>query len=393
MKLKSGFFQGFCFGLLFLSLQGWTQDQKKDEKEPGYQFTVTKEVKRTPVKNQARTGTCWCFATISYLESEMLRTGKEETDLSEMFVVRHAYPKKAVNYVRLHGSATFGQGGQSHDVIEQIREFGIIPEEVYSGMKIGEKTHNHGEMVSVLQAMLDGVLKQRGSRLTPQWQEAFDAVLDVYLGESPKSFMYKGKTYTPKKFAEEYVGLNMDDYIELTSYSHHPYYQPCRLEIPDNWTLNDQYYNIPMDDFEAVIDFALENGYSVAWDGDVSERDFSSRETGYAVVPIQDWEDKTQAERKMKVVEPVEEKEITDAMRQETFDNFTTTDDHLMHIVGLAQDQNGARFYLTKNSSGPDRIYDGYLYMSRAYVRLKSIAMMVHKDALPSKIKKKLGIK
>jgi len=373
------------------SLHVSAQDEEIEKKQ-GYQFTITKEVKRSPVKNQSRTGTCWCFATISFLESEMLRMGKPETDLSEMFVVRHTYPKKAVNYVRLHGSATFGQGGQSHDVIEQIRKYGIVPEEVYSGMNIGEKRHNHGEMATVLSSMLDGVLKRRGSRLTPRWQEAFDAVLDVYLGMPPKTFQYKGKTYTPRQFAKNYVGLDLDDYIELTSYSYQPYYKPCRLEVPDNWTFNDQYYNVPMDDFEAIIDYALENGYSVAWDGDVSERDFSSR-TGYAIVPLEDWEDKTQAERNEKVTPPVKEKEITEEMRQKTYDNFTTTDDHLMHIVGLAHDQNGTKFYLTKNSGGTDRKYDGYLYMSSSYVRLKGIAMMVHKDSLPKKIKKKLKIK
>lgn len=381
------------FLLVCVSFYGFAQDEMKEEKKPVYQFTVDQEVQRTPVKNQFRTGTCWCFATVSFLESEMLRMGKPETDLSEMFVVRHTYPKKALNYVRLHGNATFGQGGQSHDVIDQIREFGIVPEEVYSGMNIGEKKHNHGEMVTVLQGMLDGVLKRSGSRLTPRWQEAFNAVLDVYLGQSPKSFKYNGKTYTPKEFAEDYTGLNMNDYIELTSYSHHPYYKPCRVEIPDNWTYNDQYYNLPIDDFEAVMDHALENGYSVAWDGDVSERDFSSRDKGYAIVPLKDWEDKTEAERKEKITEPVEEKEITDAMRQKTYDNFTTTDDHLMHVVGLAHDQNGTKFYLTKNSGGSvDRKYDGNLYMSRAYIRLKGMAMMIHKDALPKKIAKKLGI-
>lgn len=366
------------------------QEEKQEEKSP-YQFTIDYEIPHTPVKNQARTGTCWCFATVSFLESELLRLGKGEFDLSEMFVVRHTYPHKAESYIRLHGNATFGQGGQSHDVIDQIRRYGIVPEKVYTGMRIGEKRHNHSEMYAVLKSMLDGVLK--GRKLTPRWEDAFNAVLDAYLGPPPVDFLYEGKKYTPKSFAEDYLRLNLNDYVELTSYEIYPFYEKCRLEVPDNWTFNDDYYNVPIDDLEKIIDHALKNGYSVAWDGDVSEREFSTRETGYAIVPEKDWEDKTEAERKEKVTEPVKEKKITQEMRQLTFDNFQTTDDHLMHIVGLAHDQNGTKFYYTKNSGGVEgRKYDGYVYMSRSYVRLKTVAIMVNKNAIPKKYRKKLGL-
>jgi bleomycin hydrolase len=264
-------------------------------------------------------------------------------------------------------------------------------------MNIEEKRHNHGEMSAVLNALLEAVLKRKGKRVTPRWPKAYNAVLDVYLGKPPKTFTYKGKTYTPKKFAAEFLGLNLDDYIELTSYTHHPFYKKCRLELPDNWTYNDDYYNVPIDDLERIVDHVLENGYSLVWDGDVSEREFSTRKKGYAIVPGKDWEDKTMAEKEKEedegITEPVKEKEITREMRQKTFANFLTTDDHLMHIVGIAKDQVGTKFYLTKNSGGTDRKYGGYVYMSRSYFRLKTTAIMINKHSLPGDIKTKLGIK
>lgn len=364
---------------------------KKDKKEKdAYRFKVTTEVKRTPIKSQARTGTCWCFATLAFLESELLRTGKGEFDLSEMFVVRKLYPEKVVNYVRLHGSANHSQGGQSHDALNMIRRFGIVPEEVYDGLKIGEKRHNHGELSSVLSGMVAGVLKKRGKRLTPRWLEAYNAVLDIYLGKPPEEFTYKGQTYTPKSFAQS-LGLDMNDYIEITSYSHHPFYKKCRLEIPDNWDYNSDYYNVPLNDLERIAEHSLTNGYSMVFDGDCSEKGFKSKE-GYAVVPEIDWDDKTKAQQEAELTEPEKEKVITQELRQKTFDDFTTTDDHLMHMVGIAKDQKGTRYYLIKNSWGTDRKYDGYLYMSNAFFRLKTTVLTVHKDALPEDIKKKLGL-
>ena len=366
--------------------------------KPAYIFKVETEVKHTPVKNQYRTGTCWCFSTISYLEAEMLRLGKEELDLSEMFVVRHTYPLKAAGYVRMHGQANHSQGGQAHDVLEQIQRFGIVPETAYPGQTIDETRHNHGEMVAVLQGVLDGILKREGSRVTPRWPEAYAAVLDVYLGRVPQTFVHDGATYTPKSFADDYLKLTYDDYIELTSYDIYPYYQKCRLEIPDNWTFNADYYNIPINDLENIVDHALKNGHSVVWDGDVSEKDYSSGRSetkhgsGYAIVPEKDWEDRTKAERDADITAPLREQEITQEMRTKTLNNFSTTDDHLMHIVGLARDQKGTRFYLTKNSGGTDQPYQGYVYLSRSFLRLKTTAVMVHKDALPPEIKAKLPL-
>ena len=368
-----------------------TADGRQSDKS-AYEFTIDHEVKRTPVKDQYNTGTCWCFATLSLLESELMRIGKDEVDLSEMFVVRHAYPHKAMNYIRLHGRTNFWEGGQSHDVIDQIRRYGIVPEGVYPGMIAGEKRHNHGELISVLESFLDAVLKRKGKRITPVWMDAYKAILDAYIGSPPEEFEYKGKQCTPKSFFKEYVGLNLDDYIEITSYSHHPFYRKCRLEIPDNWTFSSDYYNVPIDDLERIADHALQNGYSVAWDGDWSEKYFNDRIEGVAIIPMNDWEYQTKAEREEEITEPVKEGDVNQQYRQTTFDNFTTTDDHLMHIVGLASDQKGTKFYLTKDSFGTDNKYKGYLYLSRSYFRLKTLFIMVNKHALPPDIKKKLGL-
>lgn len=383
-----------------IPLSGMAKQKKKKEK-PVYVFTILKELERTPVKDQARTGTCWVFSAVSFLESELLRMGKEEIDLSEMFVVRHTYPHKARNYIRLHGYAIFSQGGQFHDVIDQIRRHGIVPEEVYPGMNIDEKRHNHGEMSAVLNSILEAVLKRRGRRLTPRWMEAFEAVLDVYLGKPPDSFPYQGKTYTPRSFVTNHLQLNLDDYIEITSYTHFPFYKKCRLDVPDNWSFNSDYYNVPIDDLEKIVDEAVNKGYSVAWDADVSDRGFSPKgkesltvydRTDYAIVPLKDWEDQTKAEEKEKFSKPVQEKEITQEIRQKSFDNFTTTDDHLMHIVGIAEDQTGSKFYLVKNSWGTDRRYKGYNYVSRSYFRLHTICIMINKNALLPALKTKMGI-
>ena len=370
----------------------WAQEEKKKEekKKEAYEFTMVKELPHTSVKNQARTGTCWCFATISFLESELLRMGKEELNLSEMYIVRHTYPKKAERYIRLHGEANFSPGGACHDVIDMMREYGLVPEEVYPGLNYGEKKHNHGEMNNILYGLVKAVSRNPGGRVTPRWEEAFEAVLDVYLGEIPKTFKYQGKEYTPKSFLQ-YLELNPDDYIEITSYTHHPFYKQFYLELPDNWTFNDQYYNVPIEDMEKIIDYSLENGYTVVYGGDVSNKYFSSKK-GYGIVPLKDWEDLTQEERKKEITEPVEEKVPTQELRQKWFDNYTATDDHAMHIVGIAKDQKGHRFYYTKNSWGTDRKYGGYMYLSKPYILLNATGFMVNKNAIPNDIREKLGL-
>jgi bleomycin hydrolase len=384
--------RGFFFRLMIVIATAqvlvFAADKPKAKKD-AYEFTMIHQVKTTPVKNQSRTGTCWSFATTSFVESELLRMGREEIILAPMASVRYAYPLKAANFVRYNGLANFGPGGQAHDVMNAIRGYGFVPEEVYKGMNIGEDKHNHGEMDSVLKAVLDAVVSRRGGKITPVWPGVIDAALDLYLGPLPGEFAYKGKTYTPAGFVQS-TGFNPDDYVEFTSFTHHPFYAKFDLEVPDNWS-KDLYVNVPVDDLVKIMDYALEKGYSIAWDGDVSEKSFGGK-TGVATI----WEDDdfdpdSDKGKETLAAGPMKEKAITQAMRQATFDNQTTSDDHLMHITGLAHDQAGARFYYTKNSWGTkDRKYDGYWYMSEPYVRLKTIAILVHKSAIPPDIEAKL---
>lgn len=359
--------------------------QEKSKKET-YEFTMMHQVETTPVKNQARTGTCWSFATTSFVESELIRMGKGEHILSPMWFVRFAYPSKAEKYLRYHGQYNFGVGGQAHDVTNVIKEFGFVPEEIYKGMNIGEEEHNHGEMSSVLEGIMDGVKKNRGGKITPLWKNVLESALNIYLGVPPEQFTYQGNVYTPGGFAEK-LGFNPDDYVELTSYTHRPFYTKFDLEIPDNWS-KDLYYNLPIDELIMVMENALSNGYSVCWDGDVSEKEFD-RKKGTAIIPLDPADNKEGEEADG----PVKEKTITQEMRQESFDNHTTTDDHLMHLTGIAVDQNGTKYYYTKNSWGTkDKKFDGYWYMSESYVRLKTVAIMIHKDAIPKDLRTKLGL-
>jgi len=377
----------------------------QNEDDNGYEFTTIKRLDATSVKNQYRSGTCWSFSGISLLESEMLRKGNEAVDLSEMWIVRHAYSDKAKKYVRFHGNLNFAGGGAFHDVTNMIEENGIVPEEVYSGLEYGTEKHVHGELDAVLKGYVDKVLENKNNKITPVWHKGFDNILDVYLGEQPKSFTYQGKEYTPESFAEEFVDLDMNDYIELSSYTHHPFYSKFILEVPDNWAY-DEVYNLPIDEFMEVMDNAIMNGYTVAWAADVSEKGFSWK-NGVAIVPNEDienlegmerdkWADLSEEERKERMYsfdKPVPEKEITQEMRQKAFNNWQTTDDHGMHITGIAEDQNGTKYYIVKNSwSDDDHIYDGYFYASESFVRYKTMDIMIHKDALPANIAEKLDI-
>jgi len=355
-----------------------------------YKFSIVTEVGTTKVKDQYRSGTCWDYAALSFFESEILRMKGKVYDLSEMYVVRCIYPLKAENYIRLHGNATFSSGGQSHDVLIAIREKGLVPEIVYPGLIAGDDKPNHGEMDAVLRAILKAVLKKESGTITPVWLKAFESVLDVYLGKEPEIFKYEGVDYSPYSFAGE-LGINPEDYIELTSFIHHPFYEPFLLEIPDNWSQG-LYYNIPIDELIEIMDYALSNGYSVSWDGDVSEKGFSHQD-GVAILPLKDKNEKSSEEKDNTSKSPEPEIEVTQEMRQETFNNQSTTDDHLMHITGIVKDQTGMKYYKTKNSWGMKRNdFGGYLNMSEAFVKLKTIAIMVHKDAIPGNIAKKLGL-
>lgn len=352
----------------------------KAQDETPHSFTKICEVPFTSVKNQGRAGTCWDFATMSFVESEILRISNKEYDLSEMFIVRHTQPLKGIKYVRYHGDASFGDGGQAHDLFYVLKNYGIVPEDIYNGLQLGDTIHNHGEMTEVLQSILKAVVAKKGGKITPVWAKAFEAVMDVYLGKIPDEFNYNNKKYTPKSFFQE-LKINPDDYVELTSFTHHPFYEKFILEIPDNW-MDSYYYNLPLDELIQVIDNALKNGYSVAWDGDVSEKTFYWKK-GYAVFPANEKEDGKTPEKELLV---------TQELRQEGFDNLTTTDDHLMHLVGIYENQEGTKFYLTKNSWGLTGKYNGFLYMSESFIRMKTIAIMIHKDAIPKEIKNKLKL-
>ena len=369
-------------------LAGFTTIHAQKTENTPIPLEAIKIIETTPVKSQARTGTCWSFATTSFIETELLRMGKTEFDLSEMYFSRYAYESKADLYVKYHGMANFGSGGQAHDVMNVVKKYGFVPEDSYHGIMYGSDTHNHRELNTVLHAFLDGVLKAK--QMTPVWKKAFSSLLDVYFGELPATVQVNGKELNPMELVSS-LEFSPDDYIEISSYKHHPFYTPFLLEVPDNWS-NDPYYNIPLDDFMEVIQYALKNGYSVAWDGDMSDKGFNHKK-GLAIIPEKTWSEMSDEEKEKAFTESVEEKKISMDKRQEVLSNFTVTDDHLMHLTGLFKDEDGKLFYLTKNSWGPEsNDYGGFLYMSDAYVRLNSMAIMIHKDALPKEIAKKLGI-
>lgn len=385
---KTYFLLFVLFSFLFDQNTSLAQTKKKKNEEDVYKFEMIHQVKTTPVKNQAKTGTCWSFATASFIETELLRMGKGEHILSPMWFVRHAYPEKAQRFVRYSGSSNFSVGGQAHDVMNVIRKKGMVPEANYKGMNIGEEEHNHGEMAEILDSYVNAVKRNKGGKITPKWQEGFESILDIYLGKSLNQFNYLGRNFTPTSFRDS-LGFNPNNYVEFTSYTHHPFYSKFDLEIPDNWS-HDDYYNIPFGEMIALIDTALARGYSVLWDGDTSEKGFD-RKKGIAIIPQVEIEEIEKDADEKKTEEPVNEKFITQEMRQETFDNQATTDDHLMHITGMAKDHRGYKFYYVKNSWGTkDKKYNGYWYMSEIYIRLKTVAIMVHKDAIPGWLKNKL---
>ncbi len=345
-----------------------------------YRFTSTQDIECTEVKSQGSTGTCWSFATSSFLESELIRLGKSNPDISEMYVVREIYKDKARNYILRQGKANFSQGSLSHDVIRVLSTKGIMPQSAFAGRAPDEKRYNHSEMEAVLKGMLDGVLKQKS--VSTKWMTAFDKVLDVYLGECPKDFIVDGKKMKPSEYAAD-LNLDAEDYVNITSFSHHPFYSKFILEIPDNYS-NGSYYNIPLDELVNIIDHAAEKGYSIAWDGDVSEKGFSSK-NGIAILP-------TDPKREDLFEKPGKELSVTQESRQAMFESFATTDDHLMQVVGTAKDGKGTKYYKIKNSWGEISDYKGYLYMSRPYVQAKTVSIMVHKDAIPSEIMNKLEL-
>ena len=370
--------------------------------ETGYTFKNIISLPATPVKNQSRSGTCWSFSGISFLESELLRMGKGEYDLSEMFVVRTAYNMKAEKYVRMHGTINFDAGGGFNDVLTVLSDSGIVPNQVYPGLNYGEPMHDHDELNNAFKAYMASIIQNK--KLTTAWDRGFEGLLDAYFGTYPATFTYDGKPYTPGSF-EASLGLDAGDYVLITSFTHHPFYKPFILEIPDNWGWGEM-YNVRIGELTDIINYSLEHGYTVAWGADVSEKGFSWK-NGIAVVPDDDiadlvglertrWDTLTKAEKDALIYDfsrPHKEKVITQEMRQRAFDDYETTDDHGMHITGMARDQDGTPFYLVKNSWGTTGSpYQGYLYASKAFVQYKTTTLMVNKKGIPPAIRKKLGL-
>ncbi len=378
--------------LAFFISNNNVQAQKTNDKNQGYVFTEDFRLPVTSMKNQYRSGTCWSFSGLSFLEAELLRMGKGDVDISEMFIVNHCYRDKAERYVRMHGHLNFGGGGAFHDVTYVLKNYGFVTEEAYKGLNYGTDNHVHGEMDEVLSKFMKGVIANKNKKITPAWKNAFAGIIDAYLGELP--------TAKPNDF----MGLNADDYVELSSFTHHPFYSTFILEVQDNWLWN-SVYNLPINEFEQVIDNALKEGYTVAWAADVSHKGFKYNK-GIAVIPETEvenmdglekgkWEKLSKREREAQIYELnsiSKEKKITQEYRQESFDNYLTTDDHGMLIIGTAKDQKGNEYYIIKNSWGLGGKYDGYFYASKAFVVMQATNIMVNKNSIPTEIRGKLGL-
>ena len=385
--------------LLCLGVSAFAQQRPAPE-QPDYQFTTVKAAPITSIKNQASSGTCWAFSAISFLESEAIRLGKitdeaKYPDFSEFYVVSNSYKERAEKYIRLDGKLGFSAGSGAGDVFDVVRNHGIVPNVEMTGMNYGSPLPQQSEMDAVLLNYVQAVSKTRGT-LSTAWKRGFDAVVDEYLGKAPETFTVDGKTYTPASYRDA-MKINPDDYVELTSFTHHPFYTWFALEVCDNWR-GSQSYNVPIDELMAVLDNALENGYTVCWGADVSHSGFTRN--GLAILVDEQatkagsdqehWVGKEEGKpAPLKIVESTP----TQESRQIEFDNKTMTDDHGMHIYGIAKDQDGKKYYMVKNSWGVTGKYDGIWYATEAFVKAQTLDITVHKDVLTKELKKKLGVK
>lgn len=384
----------------FTALSAKTSCDERDTVKNPFQFKDIKTLMVSAVKDQSASGTCWSYSAISFLESELKRAGKDTIGLSEMWIVRHAYYEKAIKYVRMHGKTNFDEGGGSTDVLDMIRKYGIVPRKEYPGLNYGTDKNKHAELISVLKAYVDAVIRNPNKALTTAWLVGLDGILDAYFGPKIKQFSYKQAPYTPLSFVA-YSGIDPDAYVTLGSFLHHPYYEWFVLEIPDNWTWSPT-YNIPFEEMIPTLRHAITQGFPVLWGADVSETGFQYKK-GYAIVRDTEptkpsdtdevkWSGMSKEEKEKASMDRPGQKEktITAEMRQKAFDNYETTDDHGMLIMGLASDRSQAIYFKVKNSWGTNQLFGGYFYASIPYVAYKTINFMVHIDGLPKNIQSEL---
>nr|WP_207909127.1 C1 family peptidase [Pedobacter sp. ok626] len=385
--LSAGLLLGTTVGFAQDNLVNSLKNNQSANSTSSFTFTPVVNAEATSVKNQKSSGTCWSYSTNSFLESEMIRMGKKTVDLADLFTARNAYIEKGINYVRMHGALTLGDGGACHDVTNMLAKYGALPQEAYSGNDYGSPGSSDR-----MNKLTEAILKKAVSgKFDPTWKARYIATIDSCMGAVPEKFTYEGKEYTPKTFAKEVVGINPADYVELSSFTTSPYYEKAVLMVPDNWSF-DQVYNVPMTDITTIIDNALKKGFTVAWATDVSEKGFSWK-NGVAYVPAKDFESMSIDEKKAMFNGPKPEKEITVELRQAAFDDYETTDDHGMQITGIAKDQSGKEYYIVKNSWGATNDYKGYLYVTKNFVQYKTTAFLLNKNGIPSDLRKKMAIK
>ena len=393
---------------MLLAVSAFSFDASAQEQKETYTFTPVKVLEISPVQDQAMTGTCWSFSGSSFLDSEVYRLTGKHVLLSPLYNVAQSYKDKARDYVRYQGNLNFGQGGAFGDVLYVLKHYGAVPFEEFTGLQNGDKRYNHNELEAMAKGFVENIVKEmmKANHRSPSWAKAYDALIDSYLGKAPETFKFDGKEFTPESFAK-YLKLDADNYVSITSFSHHPFYQPFVLEIPDNWR-HGLSYNVPVDEMMQIMDYALENGFTVAWGTDVSEQGFTR--DGFAVLPdieaattggrgsdMEKWVGASAGERRSMIAELIKdpktpEIQVTQEYRQKGFDDLSTTDDHGMLIYGTAKDQYGKPFYMVKNSWGTSIGYDGIWYVSKPFVAGKTMNIVVHKDALPKAIKAKLGL-